>query len=316
MQSEAIESPERGGAVWQITLGDPAKERKLAAFYGVFRPRAPIPIPGKAAALGVWARGQSNWGRIIYEIEDAKGEIWQSIGAKDGWNCDDTHCWSYFNFDGWRYLEFPLPGHLAGDDYRRKETVWWNHSAEGVVDLPLKLTRIIIEHRTHNIYVNDCLPVADRSVQLDALTAVYQGAEAKTDAPVRLQREAAGVVKVPPARGAALPNPIAALKEQGTGAPTVITKVAPPEERYDGTRIVVGVRPVSGATEYRVYVSAYADGAGAEVMAKAAEPELLVTKLRPEVPLFLFATSLDADKRESLPSPARRVLLKDEFPMK
>lgn len=28
-----------------------------------------------------------------------------------------------------------------------KDTVWWNHSAEGIVDLPVKLTRIIIEFR-------------------------------------------------------------------------------------------------------------------------------------------------------------------------
>jgi len=316
MQSEAVESPERGGAVWQITLDEPGKERKLAAFYGVFRPKAPIAIPGKAAALGVWARGQSNWGRIIYEIEDARGEVWQSIGAKDAWNCDDTHCWSYFNFDGWRYLEFPLPGHLAGDGYRQKDTVWWNHSAEGVVDLPIKLTRIIIEHRTHNVYVNDCLPVADRSVQLDRLLAAYPDAEAMTDAPVRLQRAAAGAVQAPSASGTALRNPITVLKEDGTGAPAAIAKVAPPEERHDGTRIMVGVRPVSGAVEYRVYVSAYADGAGAEMMAQGEEPELLVTKLRPEVPLYLFATYLDAERRESPPSPARRVLLKDEFPMK
>jgi hypothetical protein len=48
MLSEAIESPDRGGAVWQIALAEPEKERKLAAFYGVFCPKEPIPIPGKA----------------------------------------------------------------------------------------------------------------------------------------------------------------------------------------------------------------------------------------------------------------------------
>ena len=177
------------GPAWHIELSDPPKERPLAAWYGVFAPPKPIEIPGKARALGVWANGHSNWGRIIYEIEDAKGEIWQSVGTKDEWNCDDIHSWSYFNFDGRRFLEFPLPNNLPGDNYREKDTVWWNHSAEGIVDLPVKLTRIIIEMRTHNIYVNDLVPVADRSVQLDNLTAVYDNAEAMTDAPVRLQRE-------------------------------------------------------------------------------------------------------------------------------
>ena len=316
MESQMVASPERRGKVWQIALADPPKERKLAAWYGVFAPPQPIPIPGRARALGMWAHGQSNWGRIIYEIQDAKGEIWQSIGAKEQWNCDDVHSWSYFNFDGWRYIEFPLPSHEPGDDYRGKDTVWWNHSAEGVVDLPVRLTRIIIEHRTHHIYVNDCLPVPDRNVQLADLMAVYDDERAMTDAPVRLQQAAAGAVKFERVAEAALRNPIAELKETGAGAPPTIVKVAPPDQYYDGTRVVVTLKPVPDAKEYRIYVAAYPSGAGAQVLAKGAEPELLVTRLRPEVPLTLFATWLDSRKQESRPSAPRRVLLKDDFPMK
>ncbi|MBM4039166.1 MAG: hypothetical protein FJ290_11700 [Planctomycetes bacterium] len=191
MKASIVADPVWGSKVWDAALATPPKERPLAAWYGVFKPPKPIAIPGKARALGIWANGHSHWGRIIYEIEDAKGEVWQSIGTKDEWNCDDIHSWSYFNFDGWRWLEFPLPNNLPGDNYREKDSVWWNHSAEGIVDLPVRLTRIIIEMRTHNIYVNELLPVADRSVQLDNLTAVYDNAEAMSDAPVRLQREAA-----------------------------------------------------------------------------------------------------------------------------
>ena len=316
MQSAAVDSAERGSKVWRIALADPPKERRLAAWYGVFMPPKPIAIPGKARALGVRVNGHSNWGRIIYEIEDARGEIWQSIGAKDQWNCDDVHSWSYFNFDGWRYLEFPLPNHQPGDSYRERDTVWWNSSAEGVVDLPVKLTRIIIEMRTHHIYVNDLVPVADRSVQLADLMAVYDSPEAMTDAPIRLQREAAGAVEAKPTKGAALPNPIAELREKGVGEPPTIAKVAPPDQYYDGTRVVVTLKPVAGAKEYRIYVAAYPSGAGAQVMAKGPEPELLVTRLRPEVPLWLFATCVDAQGKESKPSAASRILLKDDFPMK
>ncbi len=190
MRAAIAMPPGWGSKAWHLELADPPKERPLAAWYGVFVPPKPIAIPGKARALAIWANGHSNWGRIIYEIEDAKGEVWQSIGSKDEWNCDDIHSWSFFNFDGWRWLEFPLPNNLPGDNYREKDTVWWNHSAEGIVDLPVKLTRVIIEMRTHNVYVNELLPVADRSVDLDNLTAVYDNSEAMTDAPVRLQRDA------------------------------------------------------------------------------------------------------------------------------
>ncbi len=87
MKASILSDPEWGSKVWDTALADPPKERPLAAWYGVFKPPKPLEIPGKARALGVWANGHSNWGRIIYEIEDAKGEIWQSIGSKNEWNC-------------------------------------------------------------------------------------------------------------------------------------------------------------------------------------------------------------------------------------
>jgi len=315
-ESAIVESEARGSKVWQVALAEPEKERKLAAFYGVFTPPKPIAIPGKARALGVWANGRSNWGRIIYEIRDAKGETWQSVGSKDSWNCDDTHGWSFFNFDGWRYVEFPLPGHAPGDHFREKDTVWWNNDAEGIVDLPVKLTRVILEWRTHHVYVDQCLPIEDRSVQLDELVAVYEDAESMTDAPVKLQAAAAKLLKVRPTRGAALPNPIAQLQQDGVGAAPQVAKVAPPAERYDGTRVQVTLKPVPGAQKYRIYVSAYPDGRGAVKMAESAEPKVLVRRLRPDYPLYLVATYINQDRKESKPSAARRILLKDDFPMK
>jgi hypothetical protein len=316
MKSDMADSPERKAKVWQVALDKPAKERPLAAWYGVFLPEAPVEIPGRARALGVWANGRSNWGRIVYEIEDAKGERWQSVGTRDDWNCDDVHCWSYFNFDGWRYIEFPLPHHEPGDNYRSADRVWWNYNAEGVVDLPVKLTRIIIEQRTHNIYVDELVEVPDRSVQLSNLIAVYDNEQMMTDAPVKLQRAAANAIQIPKVNLAAMPNPVAALKEKGVGAAPVIAKLAPPDHGYDGTRVEVTFQPVEGAKEYRVYVSAHESGVGAQQMGKADKPLVLVTGLRAEYPLFLFATYVDKDGKESKPTEAKRVLLKDDFPMK
>jgi len=36
--------------------------------------KKPAVIPGKATALGVWVKGNSGWGRIAFQIRDAKGE--------------------------------------------------------------------------------------------------------------------------------------------------------------------------------------------------------------------------------------------------
>jgi hypothetical protein len=131
-----------------------------------------------------------------------------------------------------------------------------------------------------------------------------------------LQRAAANAIQIPKVNLAAMPNPVAALKEKGVGAAPVIAKLAPPDHGYDGTRVEVTFQPVEGAKEYRVYVSAHESGVGAQQMGKADKPLVLVTGLRAEYPLFLFATYVDKDGKESKPTEAKRVLLKDDFPMK
>jgi hypothetical protein len=278
-------------------------------------PEAPVPIPGKARALGVYGNGNSGWGRIVYEVTDANGEVFQSVGTKDSWNCDDVHSWSYFNFDGWRYMEFPLPSHSPGDNYREKDAVWWNASGEGIVDLPLKLTRVFVEMQSHQIYVDELLPVSNRVVELDDIVAVYDSEAMMTDAPVRQQRAASGLLDVE-GSGEALPNPIAELAADGVEPAPAIDALHPPEQGFDGTRVHVTIDPVDEAEQYQVWLSVYPDGRGATVMKQTTELDPLITRLKPELPLYFFVTYTTADKKQSRPSKGRRVVLKDEFPMK
>jgi hypothetical protein len=315
MDSELVRSEERGSTVWRLRLTEAPAEKPFISWYGVFTPPEPVEIPGKARALGIRARGNSGWGRIVYELEDAEGESYLSCGTKDAWNCDDTHSWSYFNFDGWRYMEFPLPGSSPGDDYREKDSVWWGHTGDGVVDLPLRLVRVIVEMPTHLIYADRQVAVEELSVELDDLVAVYRDAEMATESPVELQRAARGAVRAE-SEGAALPNPIRRLREEGGLEAPEILGLRLPEQRRAGDRVHVRIRPMPQAAEYQVWVSAYPDGRGAQVMAGGAEPELLVSRLRPEVPLYLFATYKDAEGGQSRPSAARKTVLTDEFPMK
>ena len=314
MRQEIVDSPERQAKVWRVALETPEKERAFAGWFGVFRPQAPIDIPGRARALGIWAKGCSDWGRIVYEIRDANGETFLSVGAAESWNSNDNYHWSCFNFDGWRYIEFPLPNNLAGDAYREKDSVWWGHDREGVVDLPVTLTGVIIEHRTHNVYVDELVTSPETTVDLDNLLAVYESPEMMTDAPVNLQRGAA--IRFTPRDGSSLPNPLSELSTKSEVAPTVIESFSKPEAWYDGKQITVQAKAVEEATEYRVYVSSYENGAGAAVLAKGKEPVLQVNGLRPEYPLYFAVTYVGANGKESKPSPVRRLLLKDDFPYK
>ncbi|MDO4569696.1 MAG: hypothetical protein Q4D38_04875 [Planctomycetia bacterium] len=74
----------------------------------VLTPNAISPTTNPAG-IGVWVKGNSNWGRVMFELEDAEGEIWRSVGESD-WGCDafDWPGYASVNFDGWNYIAVPL----------------------------------------------------------------------------------------------------------------------------------------------------------------------------------------------------------------
>ncbi len=129
-----------------------------------------LPLPGKPTEIGLWVNGNSGWGRIIYEVEDASGQRWTSIGAKAAeqsswmadwlpkevlagyepgevadWNTDDVFGLSRINFDGWRYVGFPLPGQYEGEGFHWPANSQWKASGDGFVRYPLKLRKVIVE---------------------------------------------------------------------------------------------------------------------------------------------------------------------------
>jgi hypothetical protein len=302
------------GKALAVKLGEPEKERKLMPFYRVLRPATAITIPGKASHLGLWVKGNSDWGRVIYSLRDAKGERWISIGTKDQWNCDDMHSWSSFNFDGWRYLRFEMPSNLPYDSFKEAGTTWWGHyNGDGTVDLPLKLENIIVERRTHILYVNDIQPANRADVLLGDLLVEYSSRADATPEAVRL---AALRMPLPPGT-ADLPNPIAVLARTGVGQPTTIAGIRNPETAYDGTRVHVNFKEVAGAKSYDVWLSAYTDGRGAVRQGKNWKNSgQLLTGLRPSLDLYLFVTYIDQDGRESKPSGPFKINLVDAFGMK
>src|SRR5262249_53512368 len=160
------------------------KERKTMPFYTTLVPPRPIVIAGKASHLGLWVKAASDWGRVVYCLKDARGERWLSIGKKDEWNVDDTHNWSAFNYDGWRYLTYALRANAPYAPHREAGTTFWgNHpprpgkvkgkreegASDMVVDLPLTLEKIIVERRTHVIHATEQWPANPDEVVLGKL---------------------------------------------------------------------------------------------------------------------------------------------------
>jgi len=276
----------------------PAKDPKLMPLYGTLVPEKPITIPGKASALGLWVNGDSSWGRVVYKLRDAKGELWTSIGSKDEWNGDDIHSWSFFNFDGWRYLRFPLPSHAPYDSFRELETTWWkSEGGDDVVDLPLTLEKVFVEMRTHVLYVNGPVKLKEpRVVQLAGLTAEYAKATDMTPAAVAVHS-----IRMPQPGVKPLANPITRLLKEGAGDATVIERIRPPNWGYDGTRAHVYFKRVRGAKEYQIWFSPYADGRGAQIVRRAKKSGELAEGLRPDMKLYLYVTYTDGQGRQSKP---------------
>ncbi len=229
----AAAGPDGQGKAIAVRLEKQPKERRTMPFYTTLVPPRPIAIPGKASHLGLWVKAASDWGRVVYCLRDARGERWLSIGMKGEWNVDDTHNWSAFNYDGWRYLTFELPANAPYDLFREAGTSFWGGvGGDLVVDLPLTLEKIIVERRTHVIHATEQLTAAPDDVLLGALNAEYETPADRTDEAVRRSR-----LRMPvPAELPDLVNPIAELHKAGTMPGPEVTKVSPPEREYDGRR--------------------------------------------------------------------------------
>jgi len=301
MCTKRVEVPEaQGGQALAVHLEEQEIERNVMPYYTTFQPKEPIVIPGKASDLGLWVHAASDWGRVVYVLRDAKNVKWVSVGTKEEWNNDDIHCWSAFCFDGWRYLRFQLPGSSPYDNFREHGTAWWGaYGGDGVVELPLKIEKIIVERRPKVMYGNSLVAAKHDDVLLANLYAEYATPEDKTEEAVKLSK----VRMTVPANAPQLTNPIAELTANGIGEPPKITKVADPLERADGTVAVVEFTPVPNAKSYDVWVSPYADGRGAMCLGKGwTESGKSIHGMRPKVPFYAFVVYTDAEGKASKPS--------------
>jgi len=306
---------EQGGKALAVHLEKQEKERQTMPFYATLVPPQPIVIPGKASHLGLWVRASSDWGRVVYSLRDAEGERWLSVGKKGEWNVDDVHCWSSFCFDGWRYLKFELPANAPYDLYREIGTSFWGYvgTGDGVVDLPLTLEKVIVERRTHVVADTELQPASADDVFLAGLFAEYANPADQTPEAVRLSKLRMPLPATPPD----LENPITKLAETGTGAPLTLTKAEPPDRESDGTRCLLFFEPMAAAKKYDIWVSPYPDGRGAIMVGPGwTKPGQLLTGLRANIDLYLFAIYTDEAGKNSKPSAGLKINLKDMFPMK
>jgi hypothetical protein len=145
------------GACLELELKHEGEIPDIVGEYASLRLKEPVPISGKPDTVGVWVKGDSSWGRIFWELEDANGERWISAGGYDGGDWGNQ---SAIDFEGWGYVTFPLtntspvshlePGFGAGQ---------WRGSTDGRLDYPLKLSGLFVETHRRSLNLTDMSPV-------------------------------------------------------------------------------------------------------------------------------------------------------------
>lgn len=89
-------------------------DRKLNEFfseYMVIRPEKPILIKDKINTIGLWVKGNSGWGQIYFELEDAKGirRVSSGTAAHGSSDLSDFTGRASIDYDGaWAFLPFPV----------------------------------------------------------------------------------------------------------------------------------------------------------------------------------------------------------------
>ncbi|MEA3402506.1 MAG: hypothetical protein U9R79_14810, partial [Armatimonadota bacterium] len=134
-----------------------------------------MPAPGEPTAVGLWVRGNSCWGRIFWELQDAEGESFYSIGAPcGGWSIGDWQCDTFINFDGWNYLSVELPFEYESGFYAPPAHNWTHTGGDGRVDYPIRFTRLVVEMRDRVLHLTQPIEVPDRTIRLRDLSVSYQ----------------------------------------------------------------------------------------------------------------------------------------------
>ena len=151
----------------------------------------------------VTERSRQDPDTVIRRGEDAAGQRWTSIGAPmkgeatrwmadwmspaelaamkamnvSDWNTNDIFGHSWINFDGWRYVSFPLPGQYPGEGYHWPMNGQWRWNKDGIVHYPLKFTRLILELPEKTLHVKTYAPVKRAEIYVKDLTVGYGDAE-------------------------------------------------------------------------------------------------------------------------------------------
>ena len=142
---------------------------------------APLSVPGEPSTIGVWVKGNSCWGRVMFEIMDAEGERFRGGQYEhEPWGT------SYLNFDGWCFVALPLSDQspVRSRFYYSPGRLWTGSGGNGRIDYPIRVMGLSVTLKPKALDLAEMASVAP-AILLKDLT-VY-------GAPGNLELEAAAL---------------------------------------------------------------------------------------------------------------------------
>ncbi len=193
----------------KVTPRLPAAGSSFLPMYSILTHTHGIEIPGKPTEIGLMVNGNGGWGRILFEFEDAGGQRWTSIGAAmkgeatrwmadwmsekeladmkavsvGDWNTNDPWQRSRINFEGWRFMRFPLPGNFPGEGYHWPYSSQWKYTGDGVVKYPITFKKLIVELPEKALQLTNYSAVPRAEIYLKDLMVTYDAPEKAFVAP-------------------------------------------------------------------------------------------------------------------------------------
>jgi hypothetical protein len=155
-----VKDDEKGRCL-EVELTPTRQLPALVSEYAVLRLRQPLVLAGEPTTLGLWVKGNSGWGQVFWEIEDAKGIRRISCGTTvHGGEVMDYDGSVSITFDGWCFLQMPitpkspLPDRDTGAVQNR-----WNVAGEPALTYPLKLTGIAVSVPQRALHLTEMIPL-------------------------------------------------------------------------------------------------------------------------------------------------------------
>ncbi len=131
---------EDGATALKVTLQPDDDRRTLFQRYVELALAKPITLTGRPFAFTARVKGNGGWGRLMFEMVDAKGRIWTSCGNQYAGSCNssDNKGDSYISFDGWQTMRIQIAGQYGGADQVAAwpgSYNWWPENTPEFIEL-------------------------------------------------------------------------------------------------------------------------------------------------------------------------------------